>query len=255
MSGKNDLTAAVIIIGNEVLSGRTQDANLQFLAEKLGEIGIPVAEARVVRDDADTIVSVVNECRSHHSYVFTTGGIGPTHDDITSASIARAFGVPLRRDPQAVKLLQQHYRQEELNESRLKMADVPAGAILLDNPVSRAPGFQLDNVFVLPGVPMIMRAMFESLQPKLRGGAKVLSRTISAFTTEGAIAAPLAEIQLRHGNVEIGSYPFIRAKRFGVSLVVRSTAVDAIDGAAADIISMLQNLAVEPIEDRNASAA
>jgi molybdenum cofactor synthesis domain-containing protein len=242
-------TAAVIVIGNEVLSGRTQDRNLVFLAERLAALGIPVAEARIIRDEEAAIVAAVDACRATYTYVFTTGGIGPTHDDITSAAIARAFGVQISRDPRAVRLLQQQYAADQLNESRLKMANIPQGAELLDNPVSRAPGFRLGNVFVLPGVPAIMRAMFDGLAPSLKGGPPVIARTISAFTTEGAIALPLGEIQAQHAGVEIGSYPFVRAGRLGVSLVVRATDGAAVAQAAQAISAMLAHAGAEPIEE------
>lgn len=241
--------AAVVIIGNEVLSGRTPDQNLPFLADRLAALGIGVAEARIVRDDEDAIVEAVNECRRRYDYVFTTGGIGPTHDDRTAAAIARAFGVALIRDPRAVRLLEQQYAAGELNEARLKMADVPEGAVLLDNPVSRAPGFQLGNVFVLPGVPSIMRAIFDGLRLRLKGGAPVTSVTVSAYTTEGSIATPLAAVQARHRAVEIGSYPFVRDGRFGVSLVVRATDRAAVDKAADDVVAMLRRLDIAPIRD------
>ena len=247
---KNDtVTAAVVIIGNEVLSGRTQDRNLVFLAERLAALGIPVAEARIVRDQEQEIIAAVDACRAAYTYVFTTGGIGPTHDDITSAAIARAFGVPLRRDPRAVQLLQQHYATENLNEARMKMADIPEGADLLDNPVSRAPGFRLGNVFVLPGVPAIMRTMFDGLAPALKGGPPVIARTISAFTTEGSIALPLGAIQAQHADVEIGSYPFVRAGRLGTSLVVRATDRAALTRAADAVSAMLVQAGIEPIEE------
>lgn len=246
-----NVRAAIVIIGNEVLSGRTQDQNLQFLADKLGALGIVVEEARVVRDDEDAIGDAVNACRQRYEYVFTTGGIGPTHDDRTAASIAKAFGVALLRNPRAVALLEQQYAPGEINEARLKMADIPDGATLLDNPVSRAPGFLIENVFVLPGVPSIMRAMFDGLRFRLRGGAPVASLTISAFTTEGSIATPLAALQARHRAVEIGSYPFVRSGRFGVSLVVRATDRAAVEKAADDIIALLRGLDIEPIRDGN----
>lgn len=249
------ITAAVLIIGNEVLSGRTQDQNLAFLGRELHALGIVLREARVVRDEEDDIVAAIAACRNRYTYVFTTGGIGPTHDDITSASIAKAFGVSLVRHGDAVQRLIRHYGTASLNEARLKMADVPAGATLLDNPVSQAPGFQIGNVFVLPGVPSIMRAMFECLRPRLRGGKPIVSRTVSAFITEGSIAAPLAEVQAANATVEIGSYPFIRSGRFGTSLVVRGADVAAVDRAAVAVIHLLRSLAVEPIEDVDATAA
>src|SRR5512134_200599 len=175
MAQPRTVTAAVIIIGNEVLSGRTADANLCFLAKALNEVGVRVREARIIPDDEAVIVETVNACRQTFDYVLTTGGIGPTHDDITSASIAKAFGVPLERNPQAIRALEQHYRPGEFNEAGRKMADIPAGASLIDNPLSKAPGFQIGNVFVLPGVPVIMRAMFDGLRARLSGGEPMLS--------------------------------------------------------------------------------
>ena len=241
------VSACVIIIGNEILSGRTHDANLPYLAKALNGVGIRVMEARVVRDDERAIIEAVNECRAHYDYVFTTGGIGPTHDDITAASIAKAFSVPIKRDPRAVDLLTRHYAATNLNEARLKMAEVPEGASLIDNPVSSAPGFRIGNVFVLPGVPSILHAMVDGLVVTLRGGDPVLSRTISAFATESAIAAPLSSVQDAHPQVEIGSYPFVRSGRFGTSLVLRSADHVALDAAAADVVAILSSLAIEPI--------
>jgi molybdenum cofactor synthesis domain-containing protein len=241
------VSACVIIIGNEILSGRTHDANLPYLAKALNGVGIRVMEARVVRDEENAIIEAVNACRAIHDYVFTTGGIGPTHDDITSASIAKALGVPVHRDPRAVALLTRHYATADLNEARLKMAEVPEGATLIDNPVSSAPGFRIGNVFVLPGVPSILRAMVDGLVATLRGGDPVLSRAISAFATESSIAAPLSAVQDAHPRVEIGSYPFARAGRFGTSLVVRSTDRAALDRAAAAVVKMLRDLTIDPI--------
>jgi molybdenum cofactor synthesis domain-containing protein len=243
------VTAAVIIIGNEVLSGRTVDANLSFLAKALNEVGVRVREARIIPDDETVIVSTVNACRAAFDYVLTTGGIGPTHDDITSASIAKAFGVRLERNPQAMHALAQHYQPGEFNEARRKMADIPEGASLIANPVSTAPGFQIGNVFVLPGVPMIMRAMFDGIRPRLRGGEPMLSRSIAAYTTEGAIAAGLGRIQAAHDDVEIGSYPFVRSGRFGVSLVARGTDRESLDAVADEIKALIRQVGETPIED------
>jgi molybdenum cofactor synthesis domain-containing protein len=247
MSELRTVTACVIVIGNEILSGRTQEANLAYLAKALNGVGIRVMEARVVRDDEHAIVAALDDCRVRYDYVFTTGGIGPTHDDITAAAIARAFGVALVRDPRAVHLLTRHYAAAELNETRLKMAEVPEGAALIDNPVSSAPGFRIGNVLVLPGVPSILRAMVDGLVAGLRGGDPVLSRTISAFATESGIAAPLSVVQGAHPQVEIGSYPFVRSGRFGVSLVVRSTDRTALADASAAVATMLRELGIEPI--------
>jgi molybdenum cofactor synthesis domain-containing protein len=248
-SAPPEVTAAVIIIGNEVLSGRTRDQNLPFLADALNAIGVRVREARIVADDEDAIVAAVNACRASFDYVFTTGGIGPTHDDITSAAIAKAFGVALVRDPEAEAKLRRHYRPDEVNAARLKMADVPEGALLIDNPVSQAPGVQMENVFVLPGVPAIMRAMFDGLRHRLQGGEPMRARTLAAFTTEGRIAAPLAAVQAAHAGVEIGSYPFVRHGRFGVSLVVRGADPVAVDAAADAVRDLLIAEGCEPVED------
>jgi molybdenum cofactor synthesis domain-containing protein len=229
-------TACLIIIGNEILSGRTQDGNLGWLAQRLGAIGIRVREARVVPDEADAIAEAVNGTRRRYTYVFTTGGIGPTHDDITAASVAKALGLPFGRHPEAERRLRAYDPPEKLNEARLKMAETPEGAELIDNPVSVAPGFRVENVYVLPGVPKIMQAMVEGLLSRLRGGPPVLSRTIVVFCPEGEIAAPLAAIQARHPAVEIGSYPHMRFERFGTSLVFRGTDAAALDAAVAELL-------------------
>jgi molybdenum cofactor synthesis domain-containing protein len=236
-----------------VLSGRTADVNLAFLATALNDLGIRVMEARVIRDDEDVIAETVNACRRHHDYVFTTGGIGPTHDDITAASIAKAFGVALERNPDAMALLRQQYDPAELNEARQKMADVPAGAVLIENPVSRAPGFQMENVFVLPGVPSIMRAMFQGIRGRLRGGTPVLSRTVSAFTREGNVATGLAAVQAKYAGVEIGSYPFLRGDRLGVSIVLRSIDPAALHEAVANVRAVIEAIGVEPFEETSSA--
>jgi molybdenum cofactor synthesis domain-containing protein len=242
------VTAALIIIGNEILSGRTQDANLAFIARELGEIGIRLEEARVVADVEGAIVEAVNACRARHDYVFTTGGIGPTHDDITSACIAKALRRPHRREPEAERRLRAYYPPEKLNEARLKMAEMPEGAELIDNPVSVAPGFRIENVYVLPGVPSILQAMFAGLKPRLAGGAPVRSRTVTVFCPEGEIAQPLGEIQVRHPAVEIGSYPFMQQGRFGTSLVFRSTDEAAIATAAEELLAVVRERGVEVLE-------
>ncbi len=249
MSANAPVTACVVIIGNEVLSGRTSDANLGFLGRSLNALGIRVLEARVIPDDVETIVATVNACRARFGYVFTTGGIGPTHDDITAACVAKAFGVPLERNAEAMAMLRQQYVGDDLNEARQKMADVPAGAILIANPVSRAPGFQMENVFVLPGVPGIMRAMFEGIRGRLRGGAPVVSRSVAAFTREGNVATGLAAVQEKHAKVEIGSYPFLRGDRLGVSIVLRSVDARALEPAVADVMEVFKSIGVEPFED------
>ena len=242
------VTAALVIIGNEILSGRTQDANLAFLAQELNEIGIQMREVRVVPDAEADIVEAVNACRAKHDYVFTTGGIGPTHDDITSASVARAFGVEFGFHPEAERRLRAYYPPEKLNDARLKMAQTPEGAELIDNPVSVAPGFTLGNVHVLPGVPSILQAMFQGLKGRLQGGAVVRSRTITLVCPEGDIAEALARIQTDWPVVEIGSYPFMRQGSFGTSLVLRSTDEDAIFQAAEAILAEARQRKIEVLD-------
>jgi molybdenum cofactor synthesis domain-containing protein len=242
------VSACVLVIGNEILSGRTQDANLSFLAQGLNEAGIRLREARVIPDDAQTIISTVNEVRGKFDYVFTTGGIGPTHDDITAPSIAQAFGVPLILHPEAKRILESHYPPGGLNEARLRMAQVPEGAVLLPNPISRAPGFRIDNVFVLPGVPQIMQAIFNELKHRLKGGAKVLSRSVSCALAEGAIAKDLGALQERYGDLEIGSYPYFRRSDFGVTLVVRGTDRERIAAAVAELNTLIRTLGGDPHE-------
>ena len=243
------VTAALIIIGNEVLSGRTRDANLQFIAVRLVELGIRLAEVRVIADDDQAIAAAVNQARAAHDFVFTTGGIGPTHDDITSASVAKAFGVALVRDPAALALLESHYEGGKLNEARLKMADIPAGASLIHNPVSAAPGFQMENVFVLAGVPSIMEAMFDGIKDRLTGGEVVASKTITAFIPEGDLAAPLGALQDEFPGVEMGSYPFFRGGRLGSALVLRSPDPPALEAAAERLRALIRDLGAEPQED------
>ncbi|MBB4286548.1 competence/damage-inducible protein A [Roseospira goensis] len=234
-------TAALVIIGNEILSGRTQDSNAQVLAQRLGALGIPLREIRVVPDDQAAIVAAVNTLRARETYVFTTGGIGPTHDDITAASIAAAFDRPLIRHPEAVRIMTAHYG-DALNGARLKMAETPEGATLIDNPVSAAPGFRVENVFVLAGVPAIMRAMFESLASDLTGGPPILSRAVTAAVREGQVAASLAAIQARWPQVDIGSYPWARGGALGTTLVARGTDRAVLEAVVTDLVAMIEDL-------------
>ena len=245
----HEVTACLVVIGNEILSGRTQDANLAFLAKELNEAGIRMREARVIPDDDAVIVRTVNELRATYDYVFTSGGIGPTHDDITAAAIARAFGLELTRHPEAERRLRAYIPAERLNEARLKMAETPEGATLIDNPVSVAPGFRVENVFVLAGIPSILQAMVKGVVPGLEGGAPMLSRTVVAFCPEGEIAAALSAIQARHGSVEIGSYPGMRQNRFATSLVFRSTDQAAIEAACHDLLGITaeRGITTEPL--------
>src|SRR5918996_1055438 len=242
------VTAAVLVIGNEILSGRTKDANLGYLATELTAIGVRLTEARVVADVPQAIIKAVNELRAQYDYVFTTGGIGPTHDDITAECVAAAFSVPLVKDPRAVRLLTNHYGEANLTEARLRMAHVPEGATLIDNPVSTAPGFQIRNVFVLAGVPAICRAMFDGLKGKLKTGDKMLSATISGYVGEGVIAKGLGALQARYPMLEIGSYPFFRQSRFGASFVLRGTDAAALKDAAEELRALIRSLGAEPIE-------
>jgi molybdenum cofactor synthesis domain-containing protein len=242
------VTACVLIIGNEILSGGTQDANLAFLARGLNEAGIRLREARVIPDDAGIIISTVNEVRRAFDYIFTTGGIGPTHDDITAQSIADAFGLALIVHPEAKRLLETHYPPGHLNEARLRMAMVPEGAVLLPNPISRAPGFQVGNVFVLPGVPSIMQGIFEQLKHRLVGGAKMLSRSISCHLAEGTLAKELGALQGRYPDLEIGSYPYFRRGDFGVTLVLRGTENARLAGATAELKTLILDLGGDPQE-------
>lgn len=239
-------TAAVLVIGNEILSGRTKDANLPHLGETLAAVGIPVREARVVPDVEAEIIDAVNALRAKHSYVFTTGGIGPTHDDITSDCVAKAFGVALELNPDAVARLEAHYAAGQLNEARLRMARIPAGATLVDNPISAAPGYRIGNVFVMAGVPNIMRAMLDGVLPTLQGGPPVHARTVSCELAEGTIAAELGALQERYGDLEIGSYPYFRAGYFGVSLVLRGTDEARLDAAAAELADIVRRLGGTP---------
>ena len=241
MSGAG-ATAAILVIGNEILSGRTQDTNIHAIAGALTGRGIAVVEARVVPDVEAVIVATVNDLRARHTYVFTTGGIGPTHDDITAACIAKAFGVALHRDPLAVKMLESHYEPGQLTEARLKMAEVPVGASLVENPVSKAPGFRMDNVFTLAGVPRIAQAMMDNILPTLVEGPAIHAQTVSCTLGEGVIAAGLAAVQHRYADLSIGSYPYFRNGQLGVSLVTRGTDRDAVEAASREIAAMVEGL-------------
>ena len=244
MSGQPEVTACVLIIGNEILSGKTQDANLRFLGIELAKLGIRLVEARVVRDEFPAIIDHLNECRARFTYVFTTGGIGPTHDDITAEAVARAFGVELELNEEAVELLTRGIG--ELNEARLKMARLPVGGTLIENPVSAAPGFRMGNVFVLAGIPSIARAMFAAAVPQLRAGATIRSASVDVFIREGDIAAPLERIAEAWPDVEIGSYPFARDGVYGANLVVRGADEAVIARVMDEIVQAMTALGGEP---------
>jgi molybdenum cofactor synthesis domain-containing protein len=237
-----EVTAAVMVIGDEILSGRTKDKNIGYIAEYLTALGIDLMEVRVVGDEEAAIVAAVNALRNRYSYVFTTGGIGPTHDDITAESIAAAFGVTIDHDPRAVKILKDRLAQTgaELNEARLRMTRIPAGADLVLNPVSAAPGFWLGNVIVLAGVPSIMQAMLDGVAPKLKTGVRMLSETVRADAREGDIGSPLGEIARAHPEVTIGSYPFFdEARGPNTNVVLRGRDPHKLAAAKAAVDAML----------------
>jgi molybdenum cofactor synthesis domain-containing protein len=236
-------TAAVLVIGDEILSGRTQDTNINYIARFLALKGIDLAEARVVGDSQGAIITALNALRAAHDFVFTTGGIGPTHDDITADAIAAAFGVGIGYHPQAYALLEARYGKDDFNDMRKRMARIPHGAALIENRVSVAPGFHIGNVFVLAGVPSVARAMLEALAPRLPEGPKVHAVTIASPVPEGRVAEGLAQAQKNHPDTAIGSYPFYAADGgFGVQLVVRGRDAAAVKAAAAAIEAHLATL-------------
>jgi molybdenum cofactor synthesis domain-containing protein len=235
------VTAAVLLIGDEILSGRTKDVNASFIAERLTELGIDLKEIRVVADEEPAIVEAVNALRARYTYVFTTGGIGPTHDDITADAIAKAFGVPLLVHP-AVEADMRSYFGERLNESRLRMARVPEGGELFYAEGVIAPGFRVGNVHVMAGVPKIMQSMFAAIAPQLKTGPRMLSETVLADAKEGDVGTPLGEIQKRHPDVAIGSYPFLDERGPNTNLVIRGRDADKIARAKAEIEAMLDQV-------------
>ena len=244
-NAEKTVTAGVILIGDELLSGRTQDTNLSTIARWLEPLGVQVGEARIVADDADTISETVRDFSERFDYVFTTGGIGPTHDDITADCIAAAFGLGISERDDAIEALRERYELSELNAARRRMARIPDGASLIKNPVSQAPGFQTKNVFTLAGVPSIMRGMLPDIEHRIEGGAKVYSRTVTASGIgEGDAAARLAEIETAHAGVSIGSYPFFNADLRGVNFVARGrdeAVLDKVELALKELISDLMN--------------
>ena len=232
------VNAAIIVIGNEILSGRTQDVNVSFLSKWLNDLGIRVGEVRIIEDNENEIINCINEVKNKFKYVFTTGGIGPTHDDITSQSIAKAFSLKYDFHNEAYDILEKYYKSDQFSEGRKKMAKIPEGASLIYNPSSGAPGFIVENVFCLPGVPSILKSMVSGLKNKIIGGKKILSETISIKSVESEIAKPLEEIQNQFKTVEIGSYPFFRLGKIGVSIVIRSTEKKQIDDCCKQIITI-----------------
>jgi molybdenum cofactor synthesis domain-containing protein len=247
MSPKNP-TACLLVIGNEVLSGRTQDANINYIAKRLGEIGMPLREVRVIPDVIETIVNTVNEARAKFDHVFTTGGIGPTHDDITSECVAAAFGVPWEKHPEAWRRMEASYKPGEFNAARQRMATMPRGATLIENSISVAPGFTIGNVHVMAGVPRIMQAMMDTLVPTLEGGPPIASRAVHVIgLPEGAIAEGLGQIQGHFPEVDIGSYPFYRAGGNGVAIVAKGPDAGAAEAAIVEVTALIAGFDKLPI--------
>ena len=242
------VNAAIIIIGNEILSGRTQDVNVVSISKWLNELGVKLEEVRVIPDIEDSIVRTINEVRKKFNYVFTTGGIGPTHDDITSKSMAKAFKLSYKYHKQAYEILKKYYKPENFNEGRKKMAMLPEKALLIFNPSSAAPGFILDNVYCLPGVPSILKSMLGGLNDKIIGGKKILSKTINLDTVESEIANSLEKVQNKFKDVEIGSYPFFKQGKIGVSIVIRSIEKNLIYHCFKDIENFLKEKRIKIIE-------
>ena len=242
-------TACLLVIGNEVLSGRTRDANIQFIATKLGEIGMPLREVRVIPDIPETIIGTVNEARQKFDHVFTTGGIGPTHDDITSECIAAAFGVPWEAHPVAWERMERAFKPGEFNAARQRMATMPRGATLIDNAISVAPGFTMGNVHVMAGVPRIMQSMMDTLLPRLPHGIPIVSRAVHALSlSEGLIAAGLEAVQQRYPHLDIGSYPYYRPSGNGVTIVAKGPDAASAEAAIAAVTVLIRGLDRTPIQ-------
>ena len=237
---KEKVNAAIVIIGNEILSGRTQDVNVATISKWLNELGVKLEEVRVIPDIENSIIKTVNELRKKFKYTFTTGGIGPTHDDITSESIAKVFNLSYGYHKKAYAILEKYYGRDKFNIGRKKMAMMPTKASLILNPSSGAPGFIVDNVYSLPGVPSILKSMLGGLSNKIKGGKKILSKTITARTVESEIAKSLSNVQQKFKKVDIGSYPFFRLGKIGVSIVIRSTDKKKIDDCYKEIVSFLK---------------
>lgn len=243
---KDIFKAALIVIGNEVLAGRTIDTNSPWIATRLTGHGIVLSEIRVVPDVEDVIIRAVNELRAGYDYVFTTGGIGPTHDDITAASVAKAFGVELINHEVAFRMLEEYYGIEELTPARAKMSLIPQGASLIHNPVSAAPGFNIGNVYVMAGVPRIMQAMLDYVLSTIQAGKPILSNTVTCVLAESVLAQPLEGLQNKYPAIQIGSYPHYRGGALGVSLVLRGTDAQMLEKATAALIELIKSLGDSP---------
>ena len=241
------LNAAIIVIGNEILSGRTRDINVLTISNWLNELGVKLEEVRIIPDIQKTIIKTIKEVRKKFKYIFTTGGIGPTHDDITSESISKAFNVSYCFHPKAYKMLENYYGKENFNIGRKKMAKMPKNSSLILNPSSAAPGFNIKNVYCLPGVPSILKSMLGGLNNKIIGGKTILSKTLSLRTVESEISIPLEKIQNKYKNLEIGSYPFFKQGKIGVSLVMRSENKKLIEKCKNDIIKFIKKKKIKII--------
>ena len=248
MTKNTKVNAAILIIGNEILSGRTQDTNTSSIALWLNSIGVKVEEVRVIPDIEDTIIDTVNHLRKVSKYVFTTGGIGPTHDDITAQSISKAFNLEYEIHKKAFKILEAYYKIGEFNEGRQKMVWMPRNANLILNPTSGAPGFNIENVFCSPGVPSILKSMLGALNDKIIGGKPILSHTISLSTVESEIAKALTDVQDSNWDLEIGSYPFFQAGKLGVSIVIRSEEQSKIDKCSKQILKFINEKKIEVVD-------
>ena len=248
MNNKKEVNAAILIIGNEILSGRTKDLNTSTISSWLNGIGIRVLEVRVVPDVEEKIISCLNELKKNFSYVFTSGGIGPTHDDITAESVSKCFDLKYEIHQDAYKILEKYYGKENFNEGRQKMVWMPSNANLILNPASGAPGFNIENVFCLPGVPSILQSMLPELNNKLVGGNPILSKTISLKTIESEIAKSLKIVQNNNKDVDIGSYPFFRKGKIGVSIVMRSESQSKIDTCNSQILNLINEKKIEIVE-------
>ena len=248
MIKKTKINAAILIIGNEILSGRTQDTNTSSLATWLSSIGVKVSEVRIVPDVEKIIIDTLNVLRKENDYVFTTGGIGPTHDDITAQSVSKAFGIKYEIHKEAFKILEAYYKPGEFNEGRQKMVWMPKDAELILNPTSGAPGFSVENVFCLPGVPSILKSMLGGLKNRIVGGEPIISYTISLRTVESEIANSLSKVQDLNKDVEIGSYPFFHAGKLGVSIVLRSENQNKIDNCNSQILEFVHEKKIEVVD-------
>ena len=248
MTKNTKVNAAILIIGNEILSGRTQDTNTSTLATWLNSIGVKVGEVRVIPDIEKTIIDTLNLLRANYNYIFTSGGIGPTHDDITAESVSKTFKIKYEVHKEAYKILEAYYKPGEFNEGRQKMVWMPENANLILNPTSGAPGFNVENVFCLPGVPSILKSMLGGLTNSIVGGEPILSLTISLRTVESEIANSLTKVQNNNQDVEIGSYPFFHAGKLGVSIVIRSENQSKIDLCNSQILKFVKEKKIEVVD-------